>query len=79
MFFTGQNYVSTEASIKFSRLDEILLVKISDFSFTRQVTENGYYVASDDRRALPLRWMSIESIENKLYSSQSDVVCIVSS
>lgn len=65
------------AIFKYFRLDGRLLVKISDFSFTRQLTENGYCEASKDALALPLRWMSIEAIENGLLSSQSDVVCIM--
>ncbi|XP_076235688.1 uncharacterized protein LOC143180047 [Calliopsis andreniformis] len=52
-------------------LDANLTLKISDFGLSR----NGIYVIKNDRkkRHLPIRWMSPETIQDRAFSSKSDV------
>ena len=44
-------------------------VKISDFGLSR---ENGVYIKTTTGK-LPLRWMAIESITERLFTTKSDV------
>ena len=44
-------------------------LKISDFGLTR---ENDVYIKTTDGK-LPLRWMAIESIVDRVFTTKSDV------
>ena len=50
------------------------MVKISDFGLTKNLHEIDYYKIKDDQKALPIRWMSLEALQQNVYSIQSDVV-----
>ena len=58
----------------FFRLDSNLVVKVSDFGLTRDVYNQDYYRIEDKSRGLPIRWMSIESIIESIFTIQTDVV-----
>ena len=55
------------------RLNEDLLVKVADFGLSR-----GNYGKNNEeenkKKAMPIRWMSIEAILFGLFTTQSDVV-----
>ena len=46
------------------------MAKVSDFGLARKESDTG----SKPGQALPVRWMSIESIEHDVFTSWSDVV-----
>eukprot|EP00049_Salpingoeca_infusionum_P016588 m.340811 g.340811 ORF g.340811 m.340811 type:complete len:1193 (+) comp16107_c0_seq4:186-3764(+) len=54
-------------------------VKISDYGMARYIGDNDYY-RKQTKGAVPLRWMSPESAEDQIWTTQSDVwsfaVCI---
>lgn len=56
------------------RVDDNLLVKVSDFGMARDISQNNMYQEKDTGAALPIRWMSIEAIQDGLFSAKSDVV-----
>ena len=58
------------------RLDSDLVLKVSDFGLTRDVYDKDYYRIEDKSRGLPIRWMSIESIKESIFTTHSDVVRI---
>ena len=59
------------------RLDDNLMVKVSDFGLAKDVHDTDYYKVEDtSTTALPIRWMSIESIQNGIFTAQSDMVSI---
>jgi serine/threonine protein kinase len=49
-----------------------IIVKIGDFGLARGLYMNDYY-RHDDKRLLPIRWMSPESLKDGVYTAQSDV------
>lgn len=51
-----------------------MVVKIADFGLSRDVYRSDYYRVEDRHRALPVRWMAVESLTFGLFSSKSDVV-----
>ena len=50
------------------------MVKVSDFGLTRSINEISDYKMQDKHKDLPIRWMSIESITEGIFTMQSDVV-----
>merc|ERR1712100_254037 len=48
------------------------MLKISDFGLTRNMDEQMHYTAQTKRK-LPLKWISIEALENQEFTTQSDV------
>ncbi|XP_065679849.1 fibroblast growth factor receptor 2-like [Hydra vulgaris] len=48
------------------------IVKISDFGLTRKVNADLNYMGSNNRR-LPIKWMSIEAIFDRTFTTYSDV------
>ena len=53
-------------------LAENNIVKIADFGLSRQVYKNCNY-EKKGQEALPVKWMAIESLVDRVFSSQSDV------
>ena len=56
------------------RLDDNMVVKVSDFGLTRKV-ENLENNAP--QKTMPIRWMSIEAIQCSHFTTKSDVVCMI--
>eukprot|EP00043_Microstomoeca_roanoka_P019714 m.225913 g.225913 ORF g.225913 m.225913 type:complete len:1218 (+) comp17044_c0_seq6:175-3828(+) len=48
------------------------VVKISDYGMARYLSQSDYYRMTADR-ALPLRWMAPESLEDQIWTTHSDV------
>ena len=59
----------------YHRLDDDLRVKVADFGLSRDLYDFTNVYQSTARNAkLPVKWMAPESIENRQYTSKSDVV-----
>ncbi|GIY61965.1 fibroblast growth factor receptor 3 [Caerostris extrusa] len=48
------------------------ILKIADFGFARDVHENDYYRKTKNG-LLPIKWMALESLLDRIYTTQSDV------
>lgn len=48
-------------------------VKICDFGLSKMLYKSDNYMKTSRGLLLPLRWMSIESIRDRVFSTQSDV------
>ena len=48
------------------------VVKIADFGLSRQLYQN-YVYEKNGEEALPVKWMAIESLVDRVFSSKSDV------
>ena len=60
------------------RLNGDLVAKVGDFGLARDIHEDNYYRMGTARR-LPVKWMAIESLQDQIFTSQSDVVSRVRS
>ena len=54
------------------------MIKVADFGLSKSMNTTKEYFRqdADDVTKLPIKWMAIESITDKLFSEKSDVVCI---
>jgi len=54
------------------------VIKVADFGLSKSMNTTKEYFRqdADDVTKLPIKWMAIESITDKLFSEKSDVVCI---
>ena len=51
-------------------------IKVADFGLAKDIYTCGYY-RSKQRDALPVKWMSPESLLDDLFDEKTDVVCIL--
>ncbi|NXS09315.1 UFO kinase, partial [Neodrepanis coruscans] len=55
------------------RLDEHLRVRVADFGLSKQVGGSQYY--RQGRGApVPVKWVALESLADRVYTTKSDVV-----
>jgi len=52
-------------------------VKVADFGLSRDIYERDYYSSDNRKSKLPVKWMSLESLEKGIYNSKTDVVRVV--
>ena len=72
-YLSQMKFVHRDLAARNCILDDQLNVKIADFGLTRDVYECGHYVCENRRTKLPIKWMSPESIMNRVYDSAADV------
>lgn len=49
------------------------MIKIGDFGLSRDVYEQNLYQKSNHGEPLPIKWMALESLKYRVYTTQSDV------
>lgn len=52
-----------------------MVVKVADFGLAKDVYETSYYRQMKESR-LPIKWLAVESMTDRVFTSQSDVVSI---
>ena len=55
------------------RLDENLDVKVGDFGLAKEMHEDLYYRLGTPTK-LPVKWMAVESLNEQIFTLQTDVV-----
>ncbi len=59
----------------FNRIDENRRIRVADFGLAKEINVKDYYRVPEDRQCpLPVRWMAIESLEEQVFTTKSDVV-----
>ena len=53
-------------------VDDQLHIKISDFGMSRALAEDDTYYKLNSVSKLPVKWMALESLEYRKYSTFSD-------
>ncbi|ESO07516.1 hypothetical protein HELRODRAFT_110475 [Helobdella robusta] len=73
-YLSNLNFVHRELAARNCLLDENLTVKVSDFGLTTELHEIEYFSNNASKFVrLPIKWMAIESLENFLFTTKSDV------
>lgn len=47
---------------------------MADFGLSRQLYEKDYYSAKDRKLKLPIKWMALESLDQQVFTTKTDVV-----
>lgn len=55
------------------RVDDRLLVRVTDTALSRDLFPNDYYCLGDNENR-PVKWLAIESLSRKMFTPASDVV-----
>lgn len=55
------------------RIDRDFSVKVADFGLTRDIYQKDYYRQSS-KRQVPVKWMSPESLVDRISNEKTDVV-----
>uniref|UniRef100_UPI003AADEB64 vascular endothelial growth factor receptor 1 n=1 Tax=Centroberyx gerrardi TaxID=166262 RepID=UPI003AADEB64 len=71
-FLASRKCIHRDLAARNILLSESKVVKICDFGLARDIYKDPDYVRKGDAR-LPLKWMSPESIFDKVFTTQSDV------
>lgn len=72
LYLSEKKYVHRDLAARNCMVADDLTVKIGDFGLTRDVYETDYY-RKGGIALLPVRWMAPESLQDGVYTSQSDV------
>ena len=57
------------------RIDEGSMIKVSDFGLSLDVYEKNYFrLDADNDTKLPIKWMALESMIDRVFSEKTDVV-----
>ena len=48
-----------------------MMVKISDFGLSKSLSKESYYKLDNKNEELPIKWRSVEAIEDGLFSTKS--------
>ena len=72
-YLSSQHFIHRDLAARNCMLDEDLTVKIADFGLSRHLKSNNIYISDNSMQLLPIRWMSIESIERAVYDTKTDV------
>ena len=55
------------------------VIKVADFGLTEDVYQRNYFRQDASNIRLPIKWMALESLHDRLFSEKSDVVRILPS
>ena len=58
------------------RLDENMIAKVADFGLARDVYVTDYYKIGSNT-PLPVKWLAPEALIDQTFTTQSDVVSII--
>jgi serine/threonine protein kinase len=72
-YLSKQKYVHRDLAARNCLLDSSLFVKIADFGLSRDIYEKDYYRIGSDVCKLPIKWMSPESIQKKIFNTETDI------
>lgn len=71
-FLESKKFVHRDLAARNCMINDDLTVKVGDFGMTRDIYETDYY-RKGNKGLLPIRWMAPESLNDGVFSSQSDV------
>jgi len=73
VFIESQNMIHMDLAARNILLHENVLAKIADFGLTRMIPEGKKYYRLMHTLKLPVKWMALESIVDKIFSPKTDV------
>ncbi|PFX15764.1 Fibroblast growth factor receptor 1 [Stylophora pistillata] len=72
-FLSSRKCIHRDLAARNILVAEDYVMKIADFGLARNVRDDDYYRKTTDGR-LPVKWMALEALIDRVYTSKSDVV-----
>lgn len=72
LYLSEQKFVHRDLATRNCLIDDSMTVKIADFGLSHKIYMQDYY-KGDERDAIPIRWLPLESILYNKYTLESDV------
>ena len=72
VYLADRKFVHRDLATRNCLIGDDMTVKIADFGLSQKIYSSEYY-RGDDRDAIPIRWMPLESILYNKYTVESDV------
>lgn len=69
---TEKKYVHRDLAARNVLIDYNKVVKVCDFGLSRDIFNDNHYKKLTNGK-LPLKWMAIESLRDRMFTTQSDV------
>uniref|UniRef100_A0A914PLZ8 Protein kinase domain-containing protein n=1 Tax=Panagrolaimus davidi TaxID=227884 RepID=A0A914PLZ8_9BILA len=73
MHISASGVVHNDLAARNILLNSLLEVKVADFGLASLLDEIQIYIATTSQKRLPLRWMAIEAMKDRIFSEASDV------
>lgn len=73
MFLEKNRIVHRDLAARNVLLSDHHTTKICDFGLSRDVYEQNLYQKSNRGDPMPVKWMALESLKHRIYTTQSDV------
>lgn len=73
MFLEHNRIVHRDLAARNVLLSDHHTIKICDFGLSRDVYEQNLYLKSNRGGPVPVKWMALESLKYRIYTTQSDV------
>lgn len=73
MDYLSARLVHRDLAARNCMVDADRVVKVADFGLARFTVEKEYYRPIDRHRALPIKWMALESMTEDIFTTKSDV------
>ena len=72
-YLSSQNFIHRDLAARNCMLDNDLCVKVADFGLSKHMISKDYYKTENSMQVMPIKWMSIESLEKGIYNTKTDV------
>lgn len=72
-YLVEEDIVHRDLAARNVLMDHNGVCKVSDFGLSRDVDDKGFYQRHAEGQLLPLKWMALESILYRVYTTKSDV------
>lgn len=72
-YLSALKFVHRDLAARNCMLDENLVVKVADFGLSRDIYVTDYVCRDLSKVKLPVKWMAIESLEQNIYNTKTDV------
>ncbi|XP_077993209.1 uncharacterized protein LOC144447178 [Glandiceps talaboti] len=72
-YLSEMKFVHRDLAARNCMVDEMEIVKISDFGLSRDLHEKDYYSSMDKSIKLPVKWMAPESFRRRVFTTKTDV------
>ena len=70
-YLAGMAFIDKDFAARNCIISADFIVKVSDFSLTKQLLDSNYYTPKN-QRPVPIKWLAIESLLDNIYSVRSD-------